>query len=71
VAAGLHIQSSPFGIWRLGIWKTLGPISAALSGRIAFDIVTQGFYEPTFVKSVNLGVISGGLRREETKRTRS
>ncbi len=32
---------------------------------------TQGFYEPTFVKSVNLGVISGGLRREETKRTRS
>ncbi len=45
--------------------------SDAPSGQGAFITQTQGFYEPTFVKSVNLGVISGGLRREETKRTRS
>jgi hypothetical protein len=47
------------------------PDSVALLGHVPVQTGSQGFYEPTFVKSVNLGVISGGLTREETKRTRS
>jgi hypothetical protein len=53
-------------VWKNGALKFCCPFRAH---RHSYH--TQGFYEPTFVKSVNLGVISGGLTREETKRTRS
>jgi hypothetical protein len=59
----------PFGVTEFSVFRfQFSVFGSPRSGR---EMLAQGFYEPTFVKSVNLGVISGGLTREETKRTRS